>query len=93
MKNYEILYIIKNDIADDQKDAIIEKYNALVTSNGGTVEKIDKWGTKKFAYPINYITEGYYVLMAFTADTSIPAEIERQMRISDDIIRNMITCD
>ena len=93
MKNYEILYIIKNDIADDQKDAIIEKYSALVTSNGGTVEKIDKWGTKKFAYPINYITEGYYVLMAFTADTSIPAGIERQMRISDDIIRNMITCD
>ena len=93
MKSYEVLYIIKANATDDVKDAIVEKFSALVTSLNGTVDTVDKWGMKKFAYPINYMNEGYYVLMAFTADTSIPAEIERQMRISDDIIRNMITCD
>ena len=93
MKSYEVLYIIKANAADEAKEAIVEKFSALVTSLNGTVDTVDKWGMKKFAYPINYMNEGYYVLMAFTADTSIPAEIERQMRISDDIIRNMITCD
>ena len=91
MKSYEILYIIENALADEEKENLINKFSALVTDNGGSVEKIDKWGTKKFAYPINYKTEGYYVLMEFTAETTLPAEIDRQMRITDGIVRNMIT--
>ena len=91
MKSYEVLYIIKANATDDVKDAIVEKFSALVTSLNGTVDTVDKWGMKKFAYPINYMNEGYYVLMAFTAEETVPAEISRQMRITDDVIRHMIT--
>lgn len=91
MKSYEVLYIINAKAQDDAKEAIIEKFSALVTSLNGTVDTVDKWGMKKFAYPINYMSEGYYVLMAFTAEETVPAEISRQMRITDDVIRHMIT--
>ncbi len=91
MKSYEVLYIIKANAADEAKEAIVEKFSALVTSLNGTVDTVDKWGMKKFAYPINYMNEGYYVLMAFTAEETVPAEISRQMRITDDVIRHMIT--
>ncbi|MGN1098838.1 MAG: 30S ribosomal protein S6 [Christensenellales bacterium] len=91
MKNYEVLYIIENSVSDEGKENLINKFSSLVTDNGGSVAKIDKWGTKKFAYPINYKTEGYYVLMEFESEPTLPAEMDRQMRISDDIIRSMIT--
>ena len=91
MKSCEVLYIIKANTADDAKEAVIEKFSALVTSLNGTVDTVDKWGMKKFAYPINYMNEGYYVLMAFTAEETVPAEISRQMRITDEVIRHMIT--
>ena len=91
MKSYEVLYIIKANAADEAKEAIVEKFSTLVTSLNGTVDTVDKWGMKKFAYPINYMNEGYYVLMAFTAEETVPAEISRQMRITDDVIRHMIT--
>ncbi len=92
MKNYEVLYIIKADVADDAKESVIEKFSTLVTSLNGTVDTVDKWGLKKYAYPINYTTEGYYVLMAFTAEENVPAEMNRQMRITDEVVRFMITC-
>ena len=92
MKNYEVLYIIKADVADDAKESVIEKFSTLVTSLNGTVDTVDKWGLKKYAYPINDTTEGYYVLMAFTAEENVPAEMNRQMRITDEVVRFMITC-
>ena len=92
MKNYEVLYIIKADVNDDAKESVIEKFSTLVTSLNGTVDTVDKWGLKKYAYPINYTTEGYYVLMAFTAEENVPAEMNRQMRITDEVVRFMITC-
>ncbi len=90
MNNYELLYIIANDISDEAKEAIIAKINAVVTDNGGTVDGVDKWGTKKLAYPINYKTEGYYVLVNFTSEASLPGEVERVMRITDGIMRFLI---
>lgn len=92
MKSYEVLYIIKADAADEVKESVIEKFSTLVTSLNGTVDTVDKWGLKKYAYPINYTTEGYYVLMAFTAEENVPAEMNRQMRITDEVVRFMITC-
>ncbi len=91
MNNYQLLYIIANDIGDEEKAALVEKFSTLVESLGGTVSEVDKWGTRRFAYPINYKKEGYYVLMKFSADAEAPAEIERQMRINDNIVRQMIT--
>ncbi|MEG1613369.1 MAG: 30S ribosomal protein S6 [Clostridia bacterium] len=90
MNKYEILYIIDNELDDEKKTAIVDRFADLVKSLGGEVVGTDKWGAKKYAYPINYKTEGYYVLMNFTGDSTAPLEIERQMRNTDSIIRQMI---
>lgn len=88
---YQILYIIKIDTTDEQRQALVEKFSELVASLDGEVVAVDKWGVKKFAYPIDYKKEGYYVLMKFNAPASAPIEIERQMKINDGIVRQMIT--
>lgn len=90
MNKYELLFIIDNDIDDEAKVQTVDKFSQLVESLGGTISTIDKWGTKKFAYPIEYKTEGYYVLFNFEADAAAPLEIERQMRNTDAIVRCMI---
>ena len=89
MNKYEILYILVAGLDDAARDAQIEKYSALVTANGGEVESVNKWGVKRFAYEMEGKTEGYYVLMNYSADSNLPQEIERQMRISDEVIRYM----
>ena len=86
-----MLFIIDNGIDDEAKDAVVEKFTGLIAELGGTVSAVDKWGTRKYAYPINFKTEGYYVLVNFEANPEAPAEIERQMRIHDKIVRQMIT--
>ena len=90
MNSYELLYILNNELADEAREAVIEKLNAVVTANGGTVDNVDKWGTKRLAYPINYKNEGYYVLTNFTAPATLPDELERVMRITDAVVRFMI---
>ncbi len=91
MNSYELLYILNNDMADEAKDALVEKLNAVVTANGGTVDNVEKWGTRRLAYPIDYKNEGYYVLVNFTAPATLPLELERVMRINKDaIMRFMI---
>lgn len=90
MNKYEVLYILVANLDEAVKEAQIEKYSALVTANGGEVESINKWGNKRFAYEIDGKNEGYYVLMNFTASPEFPQELERQMRISDEVVRYMV---
>ena len=90
MNSYELLYILNNELSDEAKGAVVEKLNAVVTDNGGTIDGIDKWGTRKLAYPIDYKTEGYYVLVNFIAPATLPDELERVMRITDAVIRFLI---
>ena len=89
MNNYEILYIIENSVEEAARETVAAKYQTLIESSGGTVEKVDKWGLRKFSYPINYKKDGYYILMNFSCAPALIKEIERQMRISDEIVRYM----
>ena len=91
MNKYQVLFIIENGIEDEAKEAVITKYTDLIESLGGSVSMVDKWGTRKYAYPINYKTEGYYVLVQFEASAEVPAELDRQMRINEFVVRQMIT--
>lgn len=91
MNKYEMLYILDATATDEAKEATIAKIEAIVTENGGTVEKTDKWGVKKLNYPINYKAEGYYVLMNFECDPALVAELTRVCGINELIIRNLIT--
>lgn len=87
MNKYESMYILKPDLDDEARKALIEKFSTLVAENGGKVEKVDEWGQRKLAYEINYIKEGYYVLMTFEAPAELPLELERNYNISDSVLR------
>ena len=90
MNKYEVLYILNASSDDAQKEALIERFKGAVTAAGGEVEAVDKWGVKKLAYEIDFKSEGYYVLMTFTAPAEFPQELERQMRIVDDVMRFIV---
>ena len=90
MKKYEILYIVDASLSDEDKEKTISQVTALVTDNGGVAEEPDKWGIRKYAYPISYKQEGYYVLMNVTCSKEAQIEIDRQMRNDENIIRQMI---
>ena len=91
MTKYEMLYILSTKLEDEAKEAIIAKFEGIVTAAGGTVEGIDKWGVKKLAYAINYQSEGYYVLMTFECASSVIAEITRVANITEGMLRQMVT--
>lgn len=91
MTKYEMLYVIDCDLAEEAREAIVSKFEGLVKANGGTVENIDRWGMKKLQYPINYKTEGYYVLMTFEAEKTLVVEIKRVAGITDGVVRRLIT--
>ncbi len=90
MDKYEILYIIRGAVEDDQKLKTVDKFAALAESLGATVESVDKWGMRKFAYEIDKQFEGYYVLMNIVCTSEAQEEINRQMRNDECILRQMI---
>ena len=90
MNKYEVLYILSTQIDDAQKDAAIEKFSSIVTTAGGTVDKLDKWGVRRLAFPIKFKNDGFYVLMNISGTAELPAEITRQMNISDEVLRHII---
>jgi len=93
MKQYECMYILKPGLEDEAKDALIKKFSDIVTSNKGEIVKIDEWGKKRLSYAINYIEDGFYVLMYFKSGPELPSELERNFKISDDILRYMVVVD
>ncbi len=90
MNKYEVLYIIKPDVEDEPRAQLIARFADVITNNGGEIEQTDEWGKRKFAYPINYIEEGYYVLVNFKAEPGFPAELERNFRITENVLRFII---
>ncbi len=91
MTKYEMLYILSTKLEDEAKEAVIAKFQSIVTAAGGTVESVDKWGVKKLAYAIDYQSEGYYVLMTFECASSVIAEITRVANITEGMLRQMVT--
>ena len=71
--------------------SIVANFKSLAEQNGSAVE-VEEWGSRKLAYPINYKTEGYYVLMSFTSEPAFPKELDRILRITDGIMRSLIVC-
>ncbi len=90
MIKYESMYILKPDMEEEKKDALVKRFSDIVQKSGGKMEKIDEWGIMRLAYPIQYLNDGYYVLMTFEADPTLPAELERNYKISDDVLRYMV---
>ena len=91
MTTYEALYIINADLDEEATKATIEKFKGIVEANAGEIVSIDEWGKRKLAYAINFKTEGYYVLMTYSSEAGVPAELERNFRNDERIMRYMTT--
>jgi small subunit ribosomal protein S6 len=89
MRIYEILFIVRPDIPEEEIDGIIEPLKNVVTSAGGTIDKVDKWGRRKLAYRVRKHREGYYVLLQFSTEKAAETvkELERRLRVSDSVIK------
>ena len=86
--SYETLFAISGNLVEEDCKAIIEKFVTLINENATDVT-VNEWGKRRFAYPINYITEGYYVLLNFKSEPSVPHELTRVFGITEGVIRNM----
>lgn len=89
MRHYEIVFLVHPD-QSEQVPAMIERYKSSVESNGGTVHRLEDWGRRQLAYPINKIHKAHYVLMNVECDQSVRDEIETAFRFNDAVIRNLI---
>ena len=89
MRTYELMYIIK-PLEEEATNNIIAKFDNLIKDFGGEIEKTDRWGKKRLAYPIDDINDGYYVLINFAAKNETIKELDRVMKITDEILRHMI---
>ena len=87
MNQYEVMYVIDPALEDSARTELINRFSDLVVKNGGEVDRVDEWGKRRLAYAIQYKTEGYYVLMYIKAPADLPREIERNMQISDSVLR------
>ena len=91
MKNYELMFIINPTLEEAAREAAIEKVKATIAADG-EVEAVDAWGMRKLAYPIEKRNEGFYVVVEFKGNTDLPKELDRRLRISDDVMRHIIIC-
>src|SRR5262249_26179237 len=94
LREYELLYILKPTVPEDQIPASIEKVNRLVANNGGEVYEVlstAPWGRRRLAYEIDRFQDGFYVLNHLHMDGAKADEIERQLKISDDVMRFLLT--
>lgn len=89
-RNYEAFYIVRPELSDADVQKIADRFKTIVEEHGGTVDKASKWDKRKLAYEVKGYKEGNYVLMTFAAPAELPAELNRLMRISDDILRHRI---
>ena len=89
-EKYEVLYIINPNLTEEETAGIVEKFKTLIEQNG-TIDEMEEWGKRKLAYEINYLTEGYYVLVKFTSGPELPAELDRILGITDGVIRSLVT--
>lgn len=90
MNNYETLFVIKPELEEEVIKANIAKFSDIITNNGGEIVSVDEWGKRKLAYPILDRTEGYYVLTTFNAASELPMELERNFKITEDIMRYIV---
>ena len=89
MINYEVMFIIDPMLDDEKKDAAVERVKGIIAAEG-EVGNVDVWGLRKLAYPIQKKNEGYYVVFAFKAAPTLPAELDRRLKISEDFMRHII---
>ena len=90
LRDYEILYIVRPDLEEDEVNQAVERVNALIANVGGTPSKTDVWGKRRLAYEVDHLREGYYVLTDFQVEPERVPELESTLKISDTVFRHLI---
>jgi small subunit ribosomal protein S6 len=87
MRIYEELFIVRPDAPEEEVDQVVEQIRQAITSQGGTVDRVEKWGVRKLAYRVQKHQEGYYVLLQFSASPQTVKEVERRLRVLDPVLK------
>ena len=90
MSKYELALVVNAKIEDDAREAVVEKAKNYVTRYGGTITVVEEWGKKRLAYEVQKMREGFYYFIQFEADATCPAEVERHVRIMDNVLRYLV---
>jgi small subunit ribosomal protein S6 len=90
VRNYESMYILKPELEEEAIIATVSRFEDVVKNGGGEIVKTDRWGKRRLAYELNGITEGHYVLMTFKSPSSVAQELDRVLRIQDDVVRQLV---
>jgi small subunit ribosomal protein S6 len=90
LRPYELVVIIKPELADEAVDDIIDSFSKLISQQGGVVDSVDKWGKRKLAYPIKRFLEGNYVLTRCQMRPATGKELEASLRISEEVLRHLL---
>lgn len=90
MRTYELMTITNGRLDEAEVQTVVDRFSKLITDQGGTLDKVDHWGRRTFAYEINHQTEGYYTVYEFQSSAEGLFELERQLRITDEIVRHKV---
>ena len=91
MTKYEVMYIIRPNIEEDSKKALVERFNNILADKGAEVLETKEWGKRRLAYEINDFRDGFYTILKVQAEAAAVQEFDRLAKISEDIIRHMVT--
>ncbi len=91
MRRYELMLVLRPDIADDRSQAIIDRTTRQITTTGGQIVKVAPWGRRRLAYPIDRHREGSYHIVIFEAPAESIAELERSLLITEELLRHLVT--
>ena len=87
MNKYELALVVSAKLEDEARDAVVEKAKSYITRYNGVITEVEEWGKKKLAYEIQKMKEGFYYFVQFDAPATCPAEVEKRVRIVDNVIR------
>jgi small subunit ribosomal protein S6 len=90
MRHYEVMVILDAGLEEDAIRAIADRARQIITNGGGTLDRVDRWGKRRFAYEVHHRSEGYYLLLEITADPAIVAALDRMLGLADDVIRHKV---
>ncbi len=91
MQKYETLFVLQPDLTEERMDEIVQQFGAIIPDSKGNLIRTDKWGKRRLAFRVGRHQEGYYTLYEYEGDGEIQKELERRMKIHDDVIRFLTT--
>ena len=90
MREYEIMVIVDGSAEEAQVEGVVKRITEILTTGGGEVSNVDRWGKRRFAYEIDHKTEGVYLVVQFTAESETLGELERVLSLADEVIRHKV---